>query len=437
MAAPALRTLRLSVLEGALAAAMVGLGEFWFLADGVRLGATPLQLALLVTLPQLLGSLGSVGMLSALRRARHRRPRVVAMVLGQAAVLGLLATMAALHRASPWALVGLASAYQVFGQAAGNAWSSWFGDLVPSRIRGRYFGRRNRWSHGVTFTALVCAGLLLQRVEPQAADALGSGGLGYALIYAVAALARVGSAMLLVRSFEPPFTPPSRSDRLSSVLRGPEGRAPRGVVLAGGLMLMAVCVGSPIFGPYMLGSLRFSYTTYLVAQGFDVGAKVLALPLWGRLVDRAGPRPVYLLAALLVSVIPLPWVFAHGLPLVLAAQALSGTAWAANEVGLLSLTLAAAPPQRRSVLLAAQSLSHGGAQFLGGLLGTALLTLLPGRFATLFLASAAARLAVALVLPHLLAPVPRRVAPPLGARVSGWLPHGGLVRRLVWGGEED
>src|SRR5687768_14247537 len=65
-------TLRLSVLEGVLYAGMVGLGEFWFVADAVRQHGSTLALAALVTVPQLVGALGSTAMLRALRSARAR-----------------------------------------------------------------------------------------------------------------------------------------------------------------------------------------------------------------------------------------------------------------------------------------------------------------------------------------------------------------------------
>ncbi|MCB9677938.1 MAG: hypothetical protein H6737_22760 [Alphaproteobacteria bacterium] len=425
---PRTATLRMSVVEGALAAGMMGLGEFWFVADAVRMGAGPLQLALVVTLPQLVGALGAVGMVAWLRYATARRERVVAMVLGQAAMLGLLAASRALGWGGPWALVAMACGYQAFGQAAGNAWSSWFGDLVPARIRGTYFGRRNRWSHGASFVGLLVGGLVLQSFEPAAAEAGGAGGSGFALLYGGAALLRLASSVLLSRSFEPAFDPPRLDEGPAAVLRGPDGRGARGVVSVGALMLLAVCLGSPFFAPFMLGELRFSYLTYLLAQGMLVGFKVALLPLWGRMVDRHGARGVYLVAALLVAAVPLPWVFADGVGLVLLGQAMSGTAWAAHEVSLLSLTLGAAAPRHRAVLLATQSVAHGVAQFVGGLLGALFFAAFPGAFGPVFLATASVRFGVALAARRLLAGVdPKGPVPP--ARVAGWLPHGGLVRR--------
>src|SRR5262245_27478701 len=108
---------------------MVGLGEFWMVADSVRLGASPLEIASLVTVPQLVGSGGAMSMLRALRSAQSRRPWVVAAVIGQGTVLGLLGLLTAIGWASPLGLVLAASAYSAFGQAAGTGWSSWMGDL--------------------------------------------------------------------------------------------------------------------------------------------------------------------------------------------------------------------------------------------------------------------------------------------------------------------
>ena len=47
-------------MEGAVYALMVGCGETYFLANAVRLGASPLQQGLVVTLPLCVGAGGAV-----------------------------------------------------------------------------------------------------------------------------------------------------------------------------------------------------------------------------------------------------------------------------------------------------------------------------------------------------------------------------------------
>ena len=164
--------MRLSLADALFYALMVGAGEVYFLADAVRLGATPLQQALVVTLPLCVGTLGPVMSLGLLGRFRRRKPVVVTAASLQAAVLLSIVVVDLSGRLSPNALIGLACGYQIFSQAAGTAWASWYGDVVPGRIRGRYFATRNRIAQLATSASLVAAGLLLQGLEPGAAGAV-------------------------------------------------------------------------------------------------------------------------------------------------------------------------------------------------------------------------------------------------------------------------
>jgi len=125
--------MRLSVLDGAAYALMVGFGETYFLADAVRLGATRLQQGLIVTLPLCTGALGSVLSLALLARLRGRKGLVVAAAAVQTA---LLAALGLAGPVSPVLLIATVCLYQAFGQAAGTSWSAWYGDLVPKATRG-------------------------------------------------------------------------------------------------------------------------------------------------------------------------------------------------------------------------------------------------------------------------------------------------------------
>ncbi len=425
--------MRTSLADGALYAAMVGLGELWIVADAVRLGSSPLLLAASVTLPQLVGSLGAVGMLALLRTAATRRPLVMTAVVLQAANLILLGLLTALGLTTPALLVALACLHHLFGMPAGTAWSSWFGDVVPRRLRGRYFGARNRWIHGTTFVALVAGGWILSLVEPAPAGVrVAGGGLGYALLYASAGLLRLGCAAIQLRSWEPPFHAPPHRENVVGVLQGHAGSGARGVIASGAAMLLAVCMSTPYFAPHMLETLAFTYPQYLASQGAMIGAKVASLGVWGRWVDRAGALPTYRVAAILVALVPLPWIVADRAEIVYFAQAFSGIAWAGHEVSLLALTLGAVGPAQRAVLLTAQSVTNGVAQVAGGLMGTAIVGGLGIGYAWTFFASAVGRMTVALASPgwlKALAAVHVRRGR-MATRVYAWTPHGGPIRQL-------
>jgi MFS family permease len=430
--------MRLSLWEGACYAAMVGLGDTYLLANVIRLGGTPLQQGLVVTLPLFLGGFGPLLALRLLARWPRRRAVAVSAALGQAVVLASLACLDAYGASSATRVIALAVLHQVCGQAAGTAWSSWFGDLVPQAIRGRYFARRNRGVHLATLLGLVVGGILLHNIEPasalEAARHLGpTGGRGFALIFSLAAAFRLGSVLLLSACHEPRFRGLARGARLGAFLSTARGSAAWKLLVTGAALQFVVYVASPYFSPFMLTELRFDYATYMLASVCIVAAKVALLPAWGRVIDQHGARSTFALAALLVALVPLPWIWAQGLGWVLVAQAMSGSSWAGHEVSYFTYVLESSYAGTRAHLFAAQSLLNGSAQLLGSLLGAVLLAGLDS-FRTLFAISLVARLAVALCIPRLL-PV-LRGSRQLGRRqlllrVIGLRAHGGLVHRPI------
>lgn len=439
LSAPVRRALRLSTAEGMLYALMVGCGEAYFLADAIRLGASSLQAGLVIGLPLFTGAAGPVLVLRALARLPRRKGLVVAVILAQALVLLGLGLGEAAGRVTPAILIGAACLYQVCGQAGGTAWSSWFGDLVPSAVRGRYFALRTRWVHVATLAGVSGAGLLLARLEPGSAiEAAGQGGAGFRLIFLLAAGFRALSAVLMACTSEPRFA--GLSERLLGFLRTKRGTAIRRVLVLGAALQLLVYAASPYFAPYMLQVLRFGYVEYTVATVCVVLAKVTFLPLWGRVIDDHGPRPTYTLAILLTALIPLPFLFARGLGLVLVAQVLSGMSWAGYEVSHFALILDATFKRTRPQVFAALSVLNGSAQVLGTLLAAPLLLLGGGDLRVLFAFSLVGRLVIGLLAPRLLPQSPNR--PPIGRRdlllrVIGLRAHGGLVHRPVVETEDD
>jgi MFS family permease len=427
------RSMRLSVIEGLAFALMVGLGEIYFLADAIRLSATRLEQGLVVTLPLFVGSAGPLLALRLLALLPQRKPLVVGAALLQALALLAVGIMDALGVSSPATLIACACAYHVFGQAVGTAWASWFGDLVPGTVRGNYFARRNRGIYVMTCVGLFSGGALLQAVEPASAtSAAGSGGGGFALIFALAAAARLASVALHAITPEPTYHRPSTRTRVLRFFATARGSQAWRLLKSLAALQFVVYIASPYFTPYMLGDLHFSYLEYTLATLVVILVKVLLLPVQGGLIDQAGARPVFLLSTLLAALVPLPWLWARGLGWVLVAQGLSGFAWAGFELSVFCLLIESSYRGVRSYIFAMQSVFNGTAQLLGSLTGALLVATLTADLRVLFAVSLVGRLLIALWLP-------KRI--PLGTgkpyfrrrdvlfRVIGMRPSGGLVLR--------
>jgi MFS family permease len=427
---------RLSFGDGIAYAVMIGAGESFFIANAIRLGATPLEIGLVIALPLLVGSLGPVVVVRLLQRAVRRRPLVVACALLQALSVGAVAVLNAVGGISPWGLIALLCGFQIGGQASGAAWSSWFGDLVPGSVRGHWFAMRTRAVQAAAFVSLVGAGLALHWIEPvEAAVAeAATPSFGFALVFGIATLARLISVVFLALSPEPPFRGLSSRSRLGKFLGTDAGRNVAWLVGGGVVYQAVVYLSGPYFTPFMLESLRLDYAQFTIALGAVVAAKVLTLPAWGRQVDRRGALPAFRWAMVMTALVPAPWLFLDGPIGVWLAQAMSGVAWAGHEIAIFALILESTRSGIRPQLFAVQSVGNAIGQVGGSLGGAAIVG--PWGFVGTFAASLGGRLVVALALPWLLRE-PRLVGPrpQVVLRMVGYRPGVGVVHRPVVVGE--
>lgn len=434
------RSLKLSIFEGLAFALMVGFGEVFFLADAIRLSATRLEQGLIVALPLFVGSIGPLSSLFALSKLRSRKPFVVGASLGQGMILLSMAFADWRGWSSPQTLIVGACAYNIFGQAVGTAWASWFGDLVPFHVRGSYFAKRNRWIYFVTCAGLFAGGGLLQLVEPASAGELaGGGGTGFALVFGLAACARLLSVVLHALTPEPAFRGTSSTTRAVRFLSTGRGSAIWRLLGTCAMLQFVVYLSSPYFSPYMLEELNFSYLEYSIASVVVVAAKVLFLPTWGAVVDQSGSRSVFMLCALMAALVPLPWLWAGGLGWVLVAQAMSGLTWAGYELSLFCLLIESSYRGVRSQVFAMQSVLNGFAQLMGGLVG-ALIAGLAHDLRLLFAISLVGRLLVSISFPSRIRSISKQ--PQVGRRevlwrVIGFRPSGGLITRPIPESEEQ
>jgi len=432
--------LRASVVEGCAWALMVGLAETYFVATAVYLGAGPLALGLVVALPLAFGGLGPLLAIASLRaRPRRRRISVTATSV-QASLLVGLALLLWFDRLDVALLVAGICVYQISAQAAGTAWSSWYGDLVPAARRGRYFSRRNRLVYLSTCVGVAAGGLLMQQMAPTGVGASASG-RGFALLFGLAALCRYVSSAVLARSPEPRFRgllPRAQVFRFARTERG--GQALR-ILLLGSLFHFPSYWSSPYFAPFMLTELKFRYAQYMAASLTVIIAKAAFASLWGHWIDRRGAKIVFLLSMFCIAIIPGVWLLAGGLGLVMLAQAFSGSSWAGYEVGYLSLLLENSRSKVRPYVFALQSLGNGWMQLTGVLVASLFILPRVEGYRAIFAVSAVGRLLVAMAAPLVLVGVRRTGRAALagmGWRVFGLRAHGGFsVRPILPSGEGE
>jgi MFS family permease len=304
------------------------------------------------------------------RRLGPRRVAVCAVAISRQAFLPL-AILPALPTSAHGAralLVLAAAALHGCGIVCNNGWVAWMGELVPARLRGRYFGRRTAVCTAAGAAASLAAGALLDvgRDGPQLDATLR--GLAVA-----ASAAGVLSTILMARQHggaPRPRVPGAARAGFGAVLRGRAARR-----LASYLALSGAASGlaAPYLALFMLRDRGLGFA-FVAAHGTVAAlARTAASAAWGRRVDRPGGAARVLgWTAVAAVASPLLWLAAAlaGPWILLVEAALGGAAGAGASVAGTALPLAIAPPRERSVYHAVFAVS-GGLAFGAGAAGAA------------------------------------------------------------------
>lgn len=370
------RSLRYSIYDALAHAAMLGLGESYFVAFAISIGAGVVEIGYLTTAPLLIGSLLQLLSPGVVGRVGSRRKVVVALAFLQALMyipLVILAWTSGERGGSPvFVLIAVAIVYHSALLFITPVWQSWMGDLLAGASKGRYLGFRNLVTGVVHFVVFIGSGVYLNL---SAAEGRGRT-TAFAVMFMLAFVARGISVYCLRRHHDiPPLpSPPPESVSLRRLFFRPGELNSAALVFYLAAMNFAVYIGVPFFSPLMFQGLRFTYLEYTLVSAAAILAKFAMMPFWGRMCDRHGSRRVLLFAGGSVALIPLYWTFLDVPWLLACAELFSGAAWAAFELSSFYFLLDAIIPERRARLLSLSQALNGVAVFAGMNVGAVLAT---------------------------------------------------------------
>jgi MFS family permease len=356
------------VKEGSLDAVKIGAAETYFGAFGVFLGGTPLQIGALATVPPLVGAMAqTIGMRLA-ERVSSRRNAIVRCIQIQSLLcltFGIVPFQFGSGWWSLWALVALVAIYHSTNGLISPLWNSLIGDLVPPTSRGEFFGHRNKWMAIVTFAGVVVAGEAVHLLAGK-----GYGAVGYACIFALAALSRMisGRYMKAVPDAAIHVPEDSKFSFWQFIIRARQSNFVRFVLFVSA-MNFATSVSGPYFAMYMLKDLAFSYREYMVIVAAVVIVQFVVMRSWGALSDQFGSRQILRVCGTLVSINPLLWLVSSNFWWVVFIQLYSGLFWAGFNLAAANFVFDAVTAPKRARCFAYQSIVNGTLVFLGSAIG--------------------------------------------------------------------
>ena len=358
---------RVSILSGfidTIYTSLAGPGCAFYTKFAVLLGFSPMQFSLMAALIQFAQLFQLLG-IALTSRLTSRKGVVLTMAyLSRILAFGIgllpfvLPTSGAVF--AFFVLIFITASLQAIGA---NAWTGWIADLVPISIRGRFLSVRAQWALVAgAVTGFLFGGWIdlfdpasiswVRSIRPylQEMPFFSSANWPWAflILFGIGTIVGIVATRILQGQPEHPKEPETMefSRQLLQPFSDPNFRR---LLVYGSWWMLAIGIGAPFWGPYMLKNLGMSMVELQIYGIVTSVTSFLALRFWGRFVDRFGNKSAMRICILMGGLNPLVWLFVHpGNIWILYLEAAScGVMWSgANLVGF-NLVLAIAPTDRR------------------------------------------------------------------------------------------
>ncbi len=359
------KSLKYSVLDGSAWAAMMGLTQAYITPYALEMKATTSQIGLLSSIPTLMTALSQLISPNLLERAGTRKGLILPMVFGHALMfIPILLVPFVFDTGRVWWLLVFMTISTVMGAVVNPAWGSMMADLVPMRLRGRFFGNRGMITGFITLMFFYIASAILTYFKNSNVF------YGYIILFAGAIAFRLLCFYFLTKQYEPAMDVSAKDSPGVFTLIRQMGSSNLGkFILFIALVDFCVAVSGPFFSVYMLRDLHFSYIQFALVSSASSIAMLGFLNYWGKRADAAGNIRIIKLTAVLLPVVPVLWLGSTNVIYLMAANVVSGFAWSGYNLAAQNYVYDAAPPETRPKNLAVFYAVDGIAGCLGYLLG--------------------------------------------------------------------
>ncbi|MEM3067363.1 MAG: MFS transporter [Thermoplasmata archaeon] len=365
------KTRNLSIKEGSFASVAAGVGENYVTPYALSLGANNAHIGYLTSLAGLIGPISQI-MGNRLIEKFERKKLIILFVALQAAswFLFIIAGTLFLKRIFPEFVVPFLiisyTIYIIFGSLAAPPWFSMMGDIVPEKIRGRYFSKRNRINGTISLIVTLGAAFWLDYSKKENIVII-----GFIVLFVIASISRFISTYYFTKHYIPKikFEKDYYFSPAQFIKKAPFNNFGRFAIFVA-LTHLTVNIAGPFFAVYMLKDLELNYVWFTTINMSAGLFSIIFFQLWGKFADKYGNREVLRLSSLLIPIIPMLWIFSENpLYLIFIPQLLSGIAWSGFNLASSNFIYDAVTVQRRAIVVSYYSLLNGMGIFIGAIIG--------------------------------------------------------------------
>lgn len=251
----------------------------------------------------------------------------------------------------------------VFNTVGGMLWNSLISDIVPARVRGRYFGIRNTFLNALGTLFMFFGGMLLDHFP---------GAQGFLYLYIIVWICITANIVIFLfypdvafeRSAESKFLPMFRKP-LS------DGAFMKSTLFLGGFLFLQNLV-VPLYSYVMLELLHINYQTISLLSVTQTVFMMASFYVWGNLNARYTNRRLLFWTLPLIACSILIWgglSFLPMLPVLLLAHMFFGVGVGGFNQLAFNFMIGDTPKPERPMYMAMYSAITGVASFFGPLLG--------------------------------------------------------------------
>ncbi|MCJ8010493.1 MFS transporter [Paenibacillus sp. KQZ6P-2] len=251
----------------------------------------------------------------------------------------------------------------IFNTVGGILWNSLISDIVPARVRGRYFGIRNTMMNALGTLVMYAGGIILDH-EP--------GGKGFLILYVFVWICIIVNITMFFFYPDMPFERSTESKFVPMLKKPLKDSAflKATLFLAGFLFLQNLVV--PLYSYVMLQLLHINYQTLSLLNVAQTVSMMGSFYIWGNLNAKYSNRRLLFWTLPIIALSCLLWGLLSVLPMLVvlvAAHIVFGIGVGGFNQLAFNFMIGDTPKSERPMYMAMYAAITGVAAFFGPLLG--------------------------------------------------------------------
>ena len=356
-------SLRASTAEGTFNTAASSITQTYIQPLAIELGATNSDMGLLSAAQNLANTIAQIPGAKLTQRMPRKTIWMVSQLTSKIFFMIPIMLLPLMNLGNEvWLLIAVMALIAFFVGLRTPAWTSMMGDLVPERIRGKYFAMRNMVTGAAGIAVTLVSGYFVTTY-------------GFPLIFFFAIVLSAMSIVFFAKMYEPPvkkifhyghrFALNPHDWKNAIALNKPL------VIFTAYMCLMyfAVEIAAPFYAVYMIKDLSISYFWFGALTVLGAIIRIISFKHWGRINDRFGSRKTLLVTGFFGCFTPFLFLFATGVFDIALIKIFDGFIWAGFDLVIFNYLLDIIPANRRPQYVANHNFFVGFGITLGDLAG--------------------------------------------------------------------